>query len=297
MKMRKTSPDPCAQFDVDGKSLRIEKLKTRINMRQKIRFDGQLKQVTISKRAGKYFASFLIDTEYYQTDYPERQASVGVDMGIKELAVLSNGETVAANQKLKSSMAKLKKRSRALSRKQKGSNRRAKAKAQLAKLHFRIAKQREAVCHELSHYLTANFDRIVLEDLNVKGMVTNHCLARAISDAGFGMLRQMIEYKAKWRNCEVVVANRFFPSSKMCSSCGAIHDMPLDKRTMQCECGNSMDRDLNAAINLDKYSADTFKPTEKRAKEKDKTTPLVDSIFADVANRNAHNFIDCGSSL
>jgi putative transposase len=141
----------------------------------------------------------------------------------------------------------------------KGSNHRAKAKLKIQKLHFRIANQRQAVLHELSDYLTKNFDVITIEDLNVKGMVKNRKLSRAISDAGFGYLRQMIEYKAKLRNCVVVVANRFFPSSKTCSCCGKIKtDLTLADRIFTCECGFSADRDFNAALNLNKYGLDTL---------------------------------------
>jgi putative transposase len=142
----------------------------------------------------------------------------------------------------------------------KGSNHRAKAKLKIQKLHFRIANQRQALLHELSDYLTKNFDVITIEDLNVKGMVKNRKLSRAISDAGFGYLRQMIEYKAKLRNCVVVVANRFFPSSKQCSGCKKInHKLTLADRIFSCEsCGLVIDRDLNAALNLDEYGLDTL---------------------------------------
>jgi len=115
--------------------------------------------------------------------------------------------------------------------------------------------------HELSDYLTKNFDVITIEDLNVKGMVKNRKLSRSISDAGFGYLRQMIEYKAELRNCVVVVANRFFPSSKTCSCCGKIKiDLSLADRIFTCECGFSTDRDLNAALNLNQYGLDTLQP-------------------------------------
>ncbi len=243
-----------AKFDVDGRLLRIEKLKTKIKMRQKLRFDGQAKQVTISKRAGKYFASILIETQDYNPKDVDRQPIVGVDFGIKSLATLSDGVVFGANQKLKANLKKLKKSQQQLSRKQKGSNRRARAKLKVAKLHFRISNQRQAVLHELSDHLTSHFAQIVIEDLNVKGMVKNHKLAHSISDAGFGYLRQQIEYKARLRNCEVIIADRFFPSSKRCSSCGSIKKtLSLSERTYHCDCGLNIDRDLNAAINLKSY--------------------------------------------
>lgn len=258
-----------SKFDVAGRELRIEKLKTKIKMRQPLRFTGPTKQATISKKAGRYYVSVLVETEDYNPHAPE-QASVGVDFGLKELATLSTGEVIPASQKLKKNLKQLKRRQRNLSRKVKGSRRRAKAKLKVAQLHARISNQRKAVLHELSDNLTRTYQVITIEDLNVKGMVKNRSLARAVSDAGFGELRRQIEYKAAWRGVTVVIADRFFPSSKMCHACGQVHDMPLDKRTMECNCGNTMDRDLNAAKNLDRYGLDrldALRPDVKRTQE------------------------------
>jgi putative transposase len=244
------------KFEVVNKKLRIEKLKTWIDLRQPIRFGGKLKQVTISKRAGKYFASFLIETDEYDPKDYNRQPSVGVDVGIKSLAVLSNGEVIENARLLRNNLCKLKKLQRNLARKVKGSNHYAKAKLKIQKLHFRIARQRAAIAHQLSDYLTKTFDRIVLEDLNVKGMVKNRKLSRAIADVGWGMLQQFIEYKAKLRNCVIVIADRFFPSSKTCSKCGEVKKtLTLKDRIYECDsCGFTIDRDLNAAINLNNYA-------------------------------------------
>jgi putative transposase len=245
-----------AKFDVKNKTLRIEKLKTRVDLRQPVRFNGQFKQVTISKRAGKYFASFLIDTNEYNPNDVDRQPSVGVDFGLKSLAVLSNGEVYENYKLLKNNLRKLQKLQRDLSRKVKGSNGYAKAKLKIQKLHFLIARQRAAIAHQLSHYLTKNFDRIVIEDLNVKGMMKNRKLSRAIADVGWSMIRQFIEYKAKLRNCVVMIADRFFPSSKTCSNCGEVKkNLTLEDRIYSCDsCGFEIDRDLNAAINLNNYA-------------------------------------------
>jgi len=253
------------KFGVFGMRLRIEKLKTYIRMGEPIRFSGNIKQVTVSKRAGKYFASFLVDTEDYVQDYPNRQESVGVDLGIKSLATLSNGEIFPKSQPLKNKLRKLRKLQRNLAKKVKGSNRYAKAKLKIQKLHFRIARQRAAVAHQFSNYVTKNFDQIVIEDLNVNGMIKNRKLSRAISDVGFGMLRQFIEYKAKLRKCVVVVADRFFPSSKTCSQCGTKkQDLTLADRIFSCDCGLVIDRDLNAAIMLNKYGRDQNQRDLKR---------------------------------
>ncbi|MCA0940192.1 transposase [Salipiger pacificus] len=130
----------------------------------------------------------------------------------------------------------------------------ARAKLALAKLHKRIADIRNALLHEVSDMLTRRFDTIVLEDLNVRGMVRNRKLARAISDAGFGTLRSQIEYKAALRGCEVILADRFYPSSKTCSGCGVVKEsLSLSERTFHCaDCGLVLDRDLNAALNLER---------------------------------------------
>ncbi len=262
------------KFSIDGRELRIEKLKTLIKMRQPVRFVGNLNQVTISQSAGKFYASILVETADYNPHAPEKE-SVGVDFGVKSLAVFSDGTEIPANNALQRNLKALKRKQRRLSRKQKGSNRRARAKFAVAKLHKRISDQRQAVLHELSDRLTRDYKVICLEDLNVSAMVRNRKLARPISDDGFGMLRRMIEYKAELRGVEVSFIGRFEPSSRTCSECGQIHDMPLDKRTMTCDCGNVMDRDLNAARNILARGLDTLRPDLKRTQEWRKTPSLL----------------------
>lgn len=256
------------KFEVNGRWLRLEKLPTRIKLSQKLRFTGQPKQVTISRGAtGKYYASILVDTnDYFKT---AGIGSVGVDLGVKELAVLSDGTKIPANQKLKKGLAKLKKYQRRLSKKVAGSNRRAKAKLKVARIHHRIANQRKAVLHNLTDYLTRTYETICIEDLNVKGMVRNRKLARAIYDAGFGMFRQFIEYKSTLRGNKLVVVDRWFPSSKTCSGCGVVKKaLALSDRIFVCEdCGLSLDRDHNAALNILRQGEDTLKPTLKRTSE------------------------------
>lgn len=260
-----------AKFDVEGRSLRIERLNRRVQLRQPLRFTGQAKQVTIRRKAGTFYAAILVDTHDYNPHPPEGEA-VGVDLGVKSLAVLSDGTVFPANRKLKANLRRLKRRQRRLSQKVKGSHRRAKAKTSLAKLHQRIANQRKAVLHDVSDHLTRHYKVVCIEDLNVCGMTKNHRLARAVNDAGFGTLRQMIEYKAALRGGTVAVIDRFAPSSNMCSACGQLHAMPLDKRMMVCDCGNVMDRDLNAANNILKLGLDTLTPDLKRAQESRKPT-------------------------
>ena len=268
-----------AKFEVEGRTLRIEKLPTRIKMRQKLRFTGQTKQVTLSQRAGKFFAAILVETQDYNPHAPEKDIA-GVDFGVKRLATISTGEEIPANQKLKANLKRLRRKSRNLSRKQPGSNRRAKAKLQVARLHLRVANQRQAVIHEVSDKLTRTFKSVVLEDLNVKGMAKNRKLARAVNDAGFGMLRQAIEYKAALRGVQVIVADRWFPSTRTCHACGQLHDMPLGKDTIRCDCGNIDGRDLNAAKNLEKYGRLTLLGDLKRTQESSKTASSASAVTA-----------------
>jgi putative transposase len=258
------------KFDVRGRLLRIEKAPGRIRMQQALRWAGVTCAVTISQRAGKFFAAVLVETQDYTAS--SGTGTVGVDFGVKALATLSTGEMLPANQKLKANLRRLQRRARNLSHKQRGSRRRAKAKLALARLQQRIADQRSAVLHEASDMLTRRFGVIVIEDLAVKNMVRNHCLARAISDAGFGALRRMIEYKAALRGAAVIVAPRFYPSSKTCSACGVINEtMTLaerDKRNRRfyCEdCGHEQDCDVNAALNL--LRLDTLRPDVNCAQE------------------------------
>ena len=259
------------KFDIDGRVLRIEKLPTRIKLRQLPRFTGTHCQVTVSRRADKFHASILTDTSDYDRKDKNREPAVGVDFGVTSLATLSTGETLPPNQKLKANLRRLKRKQRNLSRTQRGSNRRAKAKLAVAKLHKRVADQRTAVLHEVSDMLTRRFDAIVIEDLAVKNMVRNRSLARAISDAGFGTLRRMIEYKAALRGCEVVIAPRFYPSSKTCSECGSVKDaLTLSDRVYRCDdCGHEQDRDLNAALNLQRLH--TFRADANRTQEEGQT--------------------------
>jgi putative transposase len=255
------------KFDVDRHSLRIEKLKTRIAMRQAVRWEGQAKQVTISQRAGKFYASILVEATNYPVVQPQGEI-VGVDFGTKNLAILSDGTKVPPNQILKANLRRLGRLQRKLSRKPKSSTskRRARAKLRVAKLHARIHRQRQAVLHDLSHQLTSNYRTIVIEDLCVKGMVRNRNLARAVSDAGMGELRRQLEYKAALRGVQVIVADRWFPSSKTCHCCGGHNPaVVLGVGEWVCpHCGAFHDRDINAAINLENYGRHTLGGDLKR---------------------------------
>jgi putative transposase len=181
---------------------------------------------------------------------------VGVDLGIKMLATLSDGSSEPNPRYLKSCVKKVKRLQRAVSRKRKGSHNRRKAAQRLGKLHRRMANQRGDTLHQLTSRLAKTKSVVVIEDLNVAGMLKNHQLAQAIGDAGFSEFRRQLTYKAAWYGCQVFVASRWEPSSKTCSACGWVDDdLRLGDRIFHCEqCGQSLDRDLNAAINLAKLA-------------------------------------------
>ena len=240
------------QFGIDGSRIRIPNLGW-VRMRETLRFSGKIMSATVSRVADRWFVSIAVDTQDdSHLAQAENQGAVGVDLGVKALATLSTGEVVHGPKALAMLLARLRRTSRSLSRKVKGSANRRKAKAKLAKLHARIACVRQDGLHKLSADLTRRFSTIVLEDLNVRGMVRNRHLARAISDMGFAELRRQVEYKAAMRGGVVAVADRFYASSKTCSDCGhKLDDLPLSVREWTCPaCGTIHDRDVNAAVNL-----------------------------------------------
>lgn len=212
---------------------------------------------TLSLRGGDWYISLQVEQ-----DIPEPAqatgAPVGVDMGVKSLAVVSDGTTFDNPKTLRQYERKMARLQREHSRRQKGGKNRAKTTAKIAKLHKKIADTRSHTLHNISRHVTAKTkpSAVVVEDLHVKGMVRNHKLAKAVSDASMGELRRQIEYKAAWNGVEVVTADRWFPSSKTCSGCGEIQDITLSDRVYECPgCGLVMDRDLNAAVNLSRLAA------------------------------------------
>jgi putative transposase len=244
------------QFSIDGCRIRIPKLGW-VRMRESLRFNGKIMSATISRVADRWFASITVDVPD-QSHLPkaENQGVVGVDLGVSALATLSTGETITGPKPHKALLTRLQRLSRSLSRKQKGSANRKKAKAKLARLHARIANIRQDALHKLTTDLTRRFHTIVIEDLNVRGMMANRHLARSIADMGFFEFRRQLEYKAAMRGGQVVIADRWFPSSKICSCCGhKQEELPLSVRRWSCSiCGVEHDRDLNAAINLKNYA-------------------------------------------
>ena len=243
------------QFSVDGSRIRIPHLGW-VRMRESLRWTGKIMSATISRVADKWFVSITVDTPNNSSNSPltqaENQGAVGVDLGISALATLSTGEVIVGRKPHKTLLCRLQRLSRGLSRKAKGSKNREKAKIKLARLHANISDIRKDNLHQLTSNLTRRFHTIGVENLNVKGMVKNQHLSRAISDAGFGECRRQLEYKSARRGGIVFVADRWFPSSKTCSCCGhKLDDLPLSTRSWTCpNCHSTHDRDVNAAINL-----------------------------------------------
>lgn len=240
------------QFSIDGRRIRIPNLGW-VRMRESLRFTGKIMSATVSRVADRWFVSITVDTQDdSHLPQAENQGAVGVDLGISALATLSTGEKIAGPKPHTALLKRLRRLSRSLSRKQKGSRNRAKAKTKLARLHACIANIRQDAMHKLTTDLTRRFHAIAIEDLNVRGMVRNRHLARSIADMSFYEFRRQLEYKAAMRGGVVVVADRWFPSSKTCSTCGTVQEkMPLAIRQWTCPgCGVVHDRDVNAAINL-----------------------------------------------
>jgi len=216
-------------------------------------FKGDVKTVTISKTpTNKYFVSILVDNHIELPKPIKSNNAVGIDVGIKTFAVLSDGTEYANPKHLRNAMVKLKWMQRQLSKKVKGSNRRNVWKFRVAKQHERVSNQRKDFLHKATNEITNRFDLIILEDLNIKGMVKNHKLAGAISDCGWNMFETMLKYKSEWKGKKVEYIGRFEPSSKICSNCGVKNNaLTLADREWTCDnCHTTHDRDINAAKNI-----------------------------------------------
>ena len=223
-----------------------------VKMKEGLRFQGKIMSATISTRGERWFVSINVELLEELQPLPKTKQSIGLDLGITNLATLSDGTKIQAPKPLKTQLKKLRRLNKSLSRKQKGSNNRAKAKAKLSRLYYRISNIRKDFLHKLTTELVRKFDVICLEDLNVKGMMKNRRLSRAIQDLGFYELKRQLIYKANQFGKTVKSVERFFPSSKTCSCCGfKLEKLSLSVRKWTCEkCGVEQDRDINASINI-----------------------------------------------
>ena len=241
-------------FEVKGSRIRIPKLGW-VRMRESLRFDpAKILSATIVRSTDRWFVSLSCELSEIQHAKPaDNQGSVGVDLGVSELAVCSNGYRIEGPKAYAANVKKLKRLQRGLSRQKKGSKRRARRRLELAKVHYRIACLRKESLHQLTHYLTSHFHTIGIEDLNVGGLLKNHRLAMRIADMGFYEFRRQLAYKAQARGGELVVVDRYFPSSRLCRECGQKNEgLKLSDRQWRCpHCGAFIaDRDLNAALNI-----------------------------------------------
>ena len=218
------------------------------------RVDGaRLVRVSVSYRAGCWYASLTVEREHPSSPTRTRKrGAVGVDLGVKHLATLSDGTVIPNPRALDARLKALRKAQQALSRKTMGSVRRRKAKERVARLHARVTDARVDAINKATTMIARTYSTVCVEDLNVAGMMKNHHLARSVSDASLGEFRRQLEYKTMRTGAVLRVVDRWYPSSKTCSNCGTVKaKLSLSERVYKCDvCGLSIDRDLNAAINL-----------------------------------------------
>ncbi len=244
-------------FQCLGARIRLPKIGW-VRMREAVRFGGKPLSATLSREADRWFISIPVEIDCPEPAC-ESQAAVGVDLGVSTAITRSTGEKIDSPKPLKKYLQRMKWWSRQHSRKQKGSANRRKSARRLAKLHARIAHIRQNFLHQVTTHLTRRFGLIGIEDLNVRGMMANDKLSRAISDIGFYEFRRQLDYKAALSGTTVVVVDRWFPSSKTCSACGTrTESLPLSVRQWTCtHCGAEHDRDVNAALNLQRVALAT----------------------------------------
>jgi putative transposase len=237
---------------IKGRRIQLPRLgEIRIKEKRMSYYRGRILSATVRRRADRWFVSITVEEDIPDPE-PNGGEAVGVDLGVKTLATLSDGTTFSNPRAPGRHLRKLRRLSKSLSRKKRGSRNHEKARLQLARMYLRIFNIRQDTLHKVTTYLAKSHSKIVIEDLNVSGMMKNRRLARAIADVGMYEFRRQIEYKCKWYGAQIVLAPRLYPSSKRCSSCGhKKRKLSLAERVYHCEvCGLRIDRDLNAALNL-----------------------------------------------
>lgn len=236
---------------------KIEGLKFRCSDAYKeLLVKSEIRQITISRTpSGKFYASVLINTDAKKISEPTNE-SIGIDLGIKTLMAFSDGTNIDNPKWLRKNEKKLKKLQRNLSKKQNGSNNSKKAALKIAKLHEKLKNQKQDFLHKQTTKIINDNQVIILEDLNVKGMLKNHRIAKAIAEISLGEFERQLKYKSEWYNRTFILIDRFYPSTQTCSNCGYVkkgkEKLHQGIRTYKCSCGHVMDRDTNAAINIQK---------------------------------------------
>ena len=293
------------KFSVKDSGIRLPKI-GEVAMTEALRFSGKILGATVSRTADRWFVAVQVEVPDAMFYRPRQGNGVeGIDLGIKSAATLSSGETIDAPKPLRAALRRLKIRGRRVSRKveaakaaagfasqarlPKGtrlavSNNRKKSSATLARLHARVANIRADFTHKLTTRLCRESQAVVIEDLHVKGMLANDKLARAISDVGFGMFRSQIEYKAKRYGTRLIVADRWYPSSRLCSVCDWKNEaLTLSDREWTCpQCGTHHDRDHNAALNLQRLATVTALPVASPTGNGGATAGMVPAAAGEV---------------
>lgn len=244
------------QVKVDGSRVKVPNLGW-VRMAEPVKYGGHINSMTISRKADKWFVSFSMNVEVCPLP-SKNQARCGVDLGIKALATISQGDIREweSPKPLQQALCKIARYQRRLAKKSKGSAGYRKLKNRIARLHKRIGDIRANTLHQITSYLSTHFAEVVIEDLNVKGMMANRKLARHIADVGFYEFRRQMTYKMDWRGGVLTIADRWYPSSKLCSECGSHRpDLTLKDRVYLCNaCGHQECRDFNASKNLENFS-------------------------------------------
>jgi putative transposase len=219
-------------------------------MTEQLRFQGKILSAVISSRAGWWFVSISVEVE--QEVPPHRGGTVGIDLGLKRLATLSDGMVFENQKHYRGNLGRIKCLSKGLSRKVEGSRNWGKTRLKLAKAHYRVACQRQDMLHKMTTHVTRTYSLIGLEDLNVKGMLANHCLAQSVSDASFFEVKRQLLYKSEQHGGSVQLVDQWYASSKTCHACGWVkEDLTLADRVFICQqCGVVLDRDFNASLTI-----------------------------------------------
>lgn len=238
------------KFSISGFNIKLPKIGN-VKLTEELRFDGKIISATVSKVANKWFVSIIVDVEIIK-EKQVKNLYTGIDLGLIDFATFPNGEKVKTSKFYRKSEKKLKRLHKLLSRKKQKSNNRKKAKVKLAKKYYETSCQRKDFLHKLSTKTCRENQTICIEDLAVKNMIKNHKIAKSISDAGWYEFRRQLQYKCKIYDNNLIIANRFYASSKTCFNCQCKNvDLQLSDRMFTCgNCSYECDRDVNAAKNL-----------------------------------------------